>query len=165
MIFVCLGSRKYGFNRLLVKLDELMAQGAIADEVFAQIGASTYHPVNYRTKRFISPEEFEAYQDQADLIITHGGTGAIIGALKKGKKVLVAPRLAKYGEHIDDHQTQVAEALEAEGFVRSVLEMDDLLEAILSFQQPSAIKPYKKPSQVMGIISDFISARDRAGEG
>ena len=34
-------------------------------------------------------------------------TGAIIGAVKQGKKTIAVPRLSKYGEHVDDHQTQI----------------------------------------------------------
>ena len=45
--------------------------------------------------------------EKADIVITHGGTGAIIGAVKKGKKVIAVPRRAKYGEHVDDHQLQL----------------------------------------------------------
>ena len=45
--------------------------------------------------------------EKANIVITHGGTGAIIGAVKKGKKVIAVPRLAKYGEHVDDHQLQL----------------------------------------------------------
>jgi len=46
---------------------------------------------------------------RCDTVITHGGTGAIIGAVKKGKKVIAVPRLAKFGEHVDDHQLQLIE--------------------------------------------------------
>ena len=33
--------------------------------------------------------------------------GVIIGAVKQGKKVIAVPRLASYGEHVDDHQVQL----------------------------------------------------------
>ena len=33
-------------------------------------------------------EEFSVEMGKADIVITHGGTGAIIGAVKKGKKVI-----------------------------------------------------------------------------
>ena len=36
-------------------------------------------------------------------------TGAIIGAVKQGKKTIAVPRLSKYGEHVDDHQVQIVE--------------------------------------------------------
>lgn len=101
MIFVCVGSREYQFNRLLREIDLLIDEGKITEEVFAQIGQSDYIPQNYSFKRFLSPDEFKKYQQEANIIISHAGTGALIGALKLGKKVIAVPRLAKYGEHMD----------------------------------------------------------------
>lgn len=109
MIFVTLGSQKFQFNRLLKEIDRLVEAGGITDEVFAQIGYSDYIPKNYQYKEFLSREEFIEHEGKADIVITHGGTGAIIGAVKKGKKVIAVPRLAKYGEHVDDHQLQLIE--------------------------------------------------------
>lgn len=103
MIFVTLGSQKFQFNRLLKAVDELQTD----EEIFAQIGYSDYKPQNYKYKEFLDREEFAAWEDKADIVITHGGTGAIIGAVKKGKKVIAVPRLARYGEHVDDHQIQL----------------------------------------------------------
>lgn len=103
MIFVTLGSQKFQFNRLLKAVDELQTD----EEIFAQIGYSDYKPQNYKYKEFLDREEFAAWEEKADIVITHGGTGAIIGAVKKGKKVIAIPRLAKYGEHVDDHQIQL----------------------------------------------------------
>ncbi len=105
MIFVTLGSQKFQFNRLLKAVDELLEHEN--EEVFAQIGYNDYKPKNYRYKQFLDREEFADIMDKSDIVITHGGTGAIIGAVKKGKKVIAVPRLAKYGEHVDDHQLQL----------------------------------------------------------
>ena len=157
MIFVCVGSREYPFNRLIEKLDQLLEKGAITDTVFAQIGQSTYLPKNYQYKRFLSVDEFKEYQSKADLIISHGGTGALISALKMGKQLLAVPRLAKYGEHIDDHQLQVKEVLAKEGYLRRVLDMDDLLETIESFKINPISKVYNRPSLVTKIIVDYIN--------
>ena len=104
MIFITLGSQKFQFNRLLKAIDKLIEQGKIKEEVFAQIGYSDYQPINYNYKQFLDRDEFASMEGRADIVITHGGTGAIIGAVKKGKKVIAVPRLAKYGEHVDDHQ-------------------------------------------------------------
>lgn len=46
--------------------------------------------------------------ENIDILHLHGGIGALIGALEIGRQVIAVPRLAKYDEHIDDHQTQVA---------------------------------------------------------
>lgn len=107
MIFVTLGSQKFQFNRLLKAIDEQIADGRITDEVFAQTGASDYKPENYALKDFLDRDEFEKWMDRSEIVITHGGTGAIIGAVKKRKKVIAVPRLEKYGEHVDDHQLQL----------------------------------------------------------
>ncbi|NEG89964.1 PssE/Cps14G family polysaccharide biosynthesis glycosyltransferase [Bifidobacterium aerophilum] len=107
MIFITLGSQKFQFNRLLKAVDELVANGIIAEPVFAQSGYSDYQPKHYEFKNFLDRDEFAKRMDEANLVITHGGTGAIIGAVKKGKKVIAVPRLAKYGEHVDDHQLQL----------------------------------------------------------
>lgn len=107
MIFITLGSQKFQFNRLLKAVDQLVESGEIQEEIFAQIGYSDYKPLHYEYKDFLDRDEFALWEAKADIVITHGGTGAIIGAVKKGKKVIAVPRLAKYGEHVDDHQTQL----------------------------------------------------------
>lgn len=107
MIFITLGSQKFQFNRLLKAVDQLVESGEIQEEIFAQIGYSDYKPLHYKYKDFLDRDEFASWEAKADIIITHGGTGAIIGAVKKGKKVIAVPRLARYGEHVDDHQTQL----------------------------------------------------------
>lgn len=156
MIFVCVGSRKFQFNRLIKKIDELVGSGDIQEEVFAQIAATTYTPQCYQFKRYLSSEEFKNYQNKADLIITHGGTGAMLGALKLQKQVIAVPRLFKYGEHSDDHQTQVAGVLDKEGYLRCISDVDDLLKGIQTLKETPITKKYHKPSQVVSIIEAFI---------
>lgn len=107
-IFITLGSQKFQFNRLLIAVDKLCEKKVISGEdVFAQTGYSDYVPRNYSYNNFLDRDEFSVEMGKADIVITHGGTGAIIGAVKKGKKVIAVPRRAKYGEHVDDHQLQL----------------------------------------------------------
>lgn len=128
MIFVTLGSQKFQFNRLLKEIDNLIKQGIINDKVFAQIGYSDYIPVNYDYKQFLDREEFSKIQHSSDLVITHAGTGAIIGAVKKGKKVIAVPRLAKYNEHVDDHQIQLIEQFDSMNIIEACYDVDNLGE-------------------------------------
>jgi len=157
LIFISTGSRKFQFDRLIKKVDELAASGAITEEVFAQIAETTYVPQHIKYERYLSPEDFKKYQTEADLIISHAGTGALVGALKLGKQVLAIPRLAKYNEHSDDHQMQVADALAEEGFLRVVYDMEKLEEAINLSKTDPIVKKYDKPSNVVNIINDFLS--------
>ncbi|MFR3684816.1 MAG: glycosyltransferase, partial [Enterococcus sp.] len=104
MIFITLGSQKFQFNRLLRYVDNLIEKGKIEDKVFAQTGFSDYKPSYFDYKEYLCREEFLEHIARASLIITHGGTGVIVTALKANKKVIAIPRQVKYKEHVDDHQ-------------------------------------------------------------
>lgn len=156
MIFVCVGSREYQFDRLLKKLDEIVENGDLRDEIYAQIGQSNYIPKHYKYTRFLSSSEFHNFQKEADLIISHGGTGALISSLKLGKNVISVPRLSKYGEHTDDHQIQVSTALQNEGYLRMVLDIDELPMVILTTMNNPITKKYNKESRVLEIINQYI---------
>lgn len=161
MIFVTLGSQKFQFDRLLKKLDELIDKGMITDEVFAQIGASTYVPQKYKYTRFMDREEFSKCIEDASLIVTHGGTGVIIGAVKKGKKVIAVPRLAKYGEHVDDHQLQLLHQFDELGIICSCYEMDRLGECLDEVRNKT-YKPYVSNTQaIIDSIEDFLEMTEK----
>ena len=130
MIFVTLGSQKFQFNRLLRALDELAEKGAFAEEIFAQTGYSDYRPRHYRFQPFLDAEEFTRCLEKADLVITHAGTGVIISAVKRGRRVIVVPRLGRYGEHVDDHQVQIAEMFSELGYVCACEDCGQLAEKI-----------------------------------
>lgn len=131
MIFVTVGSQKFQFDRLLKAVDQAIDDGVITDEVNAQIGASEYLPKHYSFCRFMDKEDFSTNLKNASLIITHGGTGVITGALKNNKKVLAIPRLKKYGEHVDDHQTQLLIAFEQANYLCVCNDADDFNKKII----------------------------------
>ena len=137
MIFVTVGSQKNQFNRLLKSLDRLVASGEITDEIFAQTGYSDYEPEYYAFQRFLDHEEFERIETQAELVIAHGGTGAVMGALKKGKKVIAVPRKYELGEHNDDHQIQMVSQLAESGLILCCEDTDTLGEMIREIKSGS----------------------------
>lgn len=156
MIFVCVGSRDYQFDRLIMEIDDL-AKNELKDcKIFAQIGSSTYIPKNIEYKRYLSKEEFDDYQKKASLIISHAGTGALVNAIKMGKKVISVPRRKTFGEHIDDHQLQISTALSNEKYLLEVIEIKDLLSKIHEIKNNFTPKPFKKESNVVNIIKTFL---------
>lgn len=128
MIFVTLGSQKFQFNRLLQKIDELIGKGVITETVFAQIGESTYLPRNFEYTDFMDRDAFAEKMSACDKVITHGGTGVIINAVKRGKKVIAVPRLAKYKEHVDDHQLQLLHQFDESKLICACYDVEDLEE-------------------------------------
>ena len=158
-IFITLGSQKFQFNRLLKAVDELLERGTIeADDVFAQIGYSDYLPKNFNYKKFLDRDEFSREMEKADIVITHGGTGAIIGAVKKGKKVIAVPRRAKYGEHVDDHQLQLVGQFKE---LQLICECDDAekIGEALEIVKKTTYKKYERNTQrIINSIDKFIES-------
>ena len=156
MIFITLGSQKFQFNRLLKAVDEQVETGQITDLIFAQIGASDYKPQHFNYKDFLDRNEFEKWIDKADIVITHGGTGAIIGAIKRGKRVIAVARLEKYGEHVDDHQMQIIEQFSERDVICECQDCNKIAEAIKVVK----VKNYKKyesnTSRIINSIDIFI---------
>lgn len=130
MIFVTTGTQKFPFDRLLKAVDEEIQKGTITEPVFAQTGASDYHPRFYESVKFMHPDEMDQKRKEASLILTHGGTNSIISALRLGKPVVAVPRLVKYKEHVDDHQKEILEEMRTGGLIVTAEEMDHLAEAI-----------------------------------
>lgn len=156
MIFITLGSQKFQFNRLLVEIDKLIMNKIIKEKVFAQIGYSDYEPKYYESKHFLDRNEFVATENKASLIISHGGSGAIIGALKKGKKVIAVPRLAKYGEHVDDHQLQLIKQFESMDLIVPCYELS-LLKDVYSEVNEKKLKKYESSTvDIITSIKDYI---------
>lgn len=152
MIFVTLGSQKFQFNRLLKELDELCEKKIIQEEIFAQVGASDYKPHHYAFQKFLNRNEFQNYMNQCDIVITHGGTGAIITAVKLGKKVIAVPRLAKFEEHVDDHQIQLIQQFDGMNLIMPCYDTEQLGEKLLQIRE-CTFKTYSSNTTV--IIDDI----------
>ena len=158
MIFITLGSQKFQFDRLLKEVDRLIADGVIQEKVFAQIGASEYLPQNYTYERFPDRQHFAQIMDQCDSVITHGGTGVIIGAVKKGKKVIAVPRLAKYGEHVDDHQLQLLHQFDDLQLICACYDVEQLGECYKNLQNMH-FRPYvSNTSVVIASIDEYLQS-------
>lgn len=155
-IFITLGSQKFQFNRLLRAVDALCEKGTVnAKDVFAQIGYSDYLPKSFGYKKFLDRDEFGKEIGKADIVITHGGTGAIIGAVKREKKVIAVPRRAKYGEHVDDHQIQLVEQFDELNLIYACQDMD-LKKAIEVVKSTEYSKYKSNTDRIIKSLEEFI---------
>lgn len=155
-IFITVGSQKFQFDRLLKALDDLVGQGRITDDLFAQTGYSTYQIRNFPCTKFLDRDQFNSQLDQADIVITHGGTGVIINAVKKHKKVIAVPRLARYGEHVDDHQLQLLDQFSQSGLICEWQDCDTLDEAIKTAKSSQYLDYKSNTGALVQSIDDFI---------
>lgn len=109
-IVVSVGSsRTYGFRRLLeAVLREL--PGDI--DVTWQTGSTPVKDLPIRARPEMPSQELAAEFAAADIVITHAGVGVALLALSVGRCPVLVPRRMHRGEHIDDHQREVATELD-----------------------------------------------------
>lgn len=149
MILVTLGTQEQKFYRLLDALENSKTK----EKIIVQAGGSSdYQSKKMKIFRFIDYKEMEKYIDEADLIITHGGTGSIVMALQKGKKVIGCARLEKYGEHINDHQKEIISVFAEEGYILEFSDGDDIDDII---KRSKSFKPKKYVSNTDRFIREL----------
>lgn len=111
MIFVTVGTHEQPFNRLIQKIDQLKASGAIQEDVIMQTGFSTYEPKSCQWQKLFPYGEIVSHVEQARIVITHGGPSSFIMPLQMGKIPVVVPRKKQFDEHVNDHQAEFARAV------------------------------------------------------
>ncbi len=130
MIYVTLGTQKFQMNRLVKAVDKLSSSGKVHEDFFVQTGVSSYKPKNCKYTDFVDNDKYVQNIKNCSVLITHAGVGTIIAGIKSRKPVIVVPRLAQYGEHVDDHQTQIAKAFSDKGCVLNCENLDELEDYI-----------------------------------
>ena len=156
MILVTLGTQDKKFDRLLKAVDREIEKGTIKEKVVVQAGSTEYKSDNMEIFDLMSNEKFNELLEESTLIITHGGVGTILSAIKKGKKVIAAPRLAKYKEHHNDHQKQVVKEFADRGYI---LELKDFNKFDKVLEKSKKFKPKKFESNtknMINLINDYI---------
>ena len=155
MIFLTVGTQ-FPFDRLVMAIDRLLDEGLMTEDVFGQVGQSTYTPRHFEA---VASLEKRAYDDrfrQASAIISHAGMGAITMALDQGKPLLVMPRQRKYKEVVNDHQGALADRFEALGHILVAWDETQLREKV---QQLGSFVPRPRqaePEAVARKIRHFL---------
>lgn len=158
MIFVAVGTQKFPFDRLLKGIDDLIEQGQLEQDVFAQIGHTDYVPRNYGYQNFLSKDDFQSYISSCDVLITHSGVATIIAGMKLDKPVVVVPRFAKFGEHVDDHQFQIAESFSDKNLVLMCKNMDELAAMVNKARTHRFSKYVSQKERVIHTIRDYLES-------
>lgn len=156
MILVTLGTQDKSFKRLLEAIDKEIEKGNIKEKVLVQAGYTKYKSKNMEIFKSVSSDKLEKLMDKASLIITHGGVGSILTALKHQKKIIAIPRLSKYNEHTNDHQKQIIEEF---GKLGLILPLKDLtkLDKILIKSKTFKPKKFKSNNEnFKNLITNYI---------
>lgn len=156
MIFVTLGTQDKEFTRLLEAIDREIEKGNIKERVVVQAGYTKYESKNMEIFDLIPTDEFNKYIKSADLIITHGGAGSILTAIKNNKKVIAAARLYKYKEHTNDHQKQIVKEFADEGYILELRDFNKLGKLIEKSKSFTPKKFVSNTPNMIKLIEDYI---------
>lgn len=130
MILVTVGSSDFQFDRLIRGIEVIETD----EEILVQHGPSTVRPKGAMCVPYLAFHELVEAVRNARVVITHAGVGSVLVAQMNGKKPIVVPRLARYGEVVDDHQLHFAERLAREEMVALVSDPAGLQQAVRSEQ-------------------------------
>jgi beta-1,4-N-acetylglucosaminyltransferase len=124
VIYVTLGTMFLGFHRLVRAADAIAAD--TDEQVVVQCDQAVAPPRYAAWFRCLPHGAVLELQRHARVVVAHAGIGATLDALHTGRPLILVPRLKRYGEHMNDHQLDIAEAVARRGWGRAVRDVADL---------------------------------------
>ncbi len=112
-IVVTLGTlENWEFRRLVEACIRVIPDGS---NVLWQTGATDVGGLPIDGRGLVANRELGDAIAAADVVISHSGVGSALTALHCGKRPILVPRDPAHGEHVDNHQRQVAIELSSRG--------------------------------------------------
>ncbi len=162
MILVLTGTHDQPFDRLVKWVDRLAASGKLGPDVLVQRGASRVVPRSCRSVRHIGYSELRKLVRRSEFVISHAGAGTVIDVLSERKPLILVPRFREFGEHGDDHQIQLADALYRAGRVLKATTFGELEEAV---ENVRSLAPAPKRSRIPRIMRKFLHRNFKSAKG
>ncbi|TQO38580.1 UDP-N-acetylglucosamine transferase subunit ALG13 [Arenibacter algicola] len=158
MIIVLLGTFPTAFERPLIEIDRLCREGKIKEKVIVQSGHTLFDSQYLVMRPFIPPDELTELYKEARVVITQAGTGSLIKGMKLYKKIISIPRLAKYGEAVDNHQEEILHEFTKLNYILPWTE-DIALENVLSQIADFKPSPYLSTKQkIIDYLGEYIDS-------
>jgi UDP-N-acetylglucosamine transferase subunit ALG13 len=134
--FVSIGNSPRHFVRLLDEVARIAS--SLPQPIVVQRGRTPFDHPAIKHFSFVDAETFQDLLRGSQLFITHAGGGSVLAALRMGKTPVVVPRLARFGEHVDDHQIALAEELAKQG---KIVRVDDIAQLRAAAETALACPP------------------------
>lgn len=157
MIFLTIGTQ-FPFDRLVRGIDNAVDEGLIKEEIFAQIGETSYKPRNFESAALLEKNVFDRYFKKASALISHAGIGTITMALDNEKPLLVMPRMKRYKEHVNDHQIDFAREFGELGHILVAYDVEDLADSIRKLKSFVPKERKASPDAVADRIGRFLNS-------
>jgi UDP-N-acetylglucosamine--N-acetylmuramyl-(pentapeptide) pyrophosphoryl-undecaprenol N-acetylglucosamine transferase len=110
-VFVTVGSNQYPFDRLVRRLETVIPPDW--EIVWQLSGENAYQPARGRVAGLIPFEEVRELIRTSAVVVSHAGVGSALTAIELGRVPIVCARSAAHNEHVDDHQSDLAQYLQS----------------------------------------------------
>jgi UDP-N-acetylglucosamine transferase subunit ALG13 len=157
LILLSFGTHQQPFPRAL-DLVEPLARGG--EDLVIQYGSTPPMPEmpNAVWIEFMPYDDVVDAMAKVDSVICHAGVGTIMTALKAGHTPVVIPRQAQHGEHVDDHQLDIATRFAERGLVRCVTTETDLAPLLTPRNEGEDRRIGKGSTALRAAVSDAVAA-------
>ena len=99
---------------------------------------------NITVFNMLKPEDMKKYIINSSIVITHAGVGTIMECIENNKDIIILPRKEENGEHVNDHQEEIAFEMEKNGLLYKVDTYEKMKEIVIELIKNSNNKKEKK---------------------
>jgi len=145
-------------------------------EVLWQTGMTDVSGLGIQGRPSVPHGELVAAMAEADVVIAHGGVGTALSAIEQGRVPILVPRRLAHGEHVDDHQVQIAARLAESGLAvhaeagelsREILERAASRRVVAAAERPrfvlqtSVPNPRSRWRRLTSLVGGLVPRRAR----
>ncbi|MGH9092930.1 MAG: glycosyltransferase, partial [Acidimicrobiales bacterium] len=145
-VVVTVGTNRYGFRRMVEAVARALPPGV---EVTWQTGFTDVSGLDLASSRLLASEVLFDAMRRADVVVSHAGVGSAITALRAGKVPVLVPRRRAHGEHVDDHQEEIASSMAQAGLAVAAEAGDLDLGMLLAAAGQQVVRPDDAPPFVL----------------
>ena len=155
MIYVTTGTHPIPFDRLIAAMEAFAR--TTSEEVIIQAGASEIAIQYAKHLTFISWDDSRRYIQSARVVVAQAGVGTLIDAISVNARIIIWPRLGRYGEAANDHQLEIANVLNEQGRVLMVNSAEELTAALSRDLLPASNADGNKGGRLIVALQDSLN--------
>lgn len=162
LLFATVGAT-LAFPRLVETVLAAKASGSLPERVILQVGEGGVPPTlppGVEVHESLPFDEIQRILSTARFVVTHGGTGSLITALRAGCRVIAMPRRFSLGEHYDDHQEEITQAFYARGLIELADAPGELLEKIELWRSRTPLMATTDPAELTRYLQNKLELWD-----
>jgi UDP-N-acetylglucosamine transferase subunit ALG13 len=153
MIFVLFGTNPYEFNRLAKAVEELAEK--TTEKIVVQLGHTTCKLKGIESFDFVPRKRINELIAESSLVISQGGFGSMIDAIRAHKPLVAVPRSTGEAKDGASGQTELVRKFESLGYLIGVYDIEDLAESVSRAKKYASRSP--PASTIPEIVHQFVA--------